>query len=330
MIERVRLVLGTDLSKDLDLRLALGLHSEPMVKRIRYKLMMKNPLLNDIKQHKQAYETASVAAEVVNLRYGIHLSEDEIAYLALHFYIALERYKVAINRKRVLLVCSTGHGTARLLQYRFKQEFNPFLEEVVTKDALSIRNIDLSEFDLIVSTVPLSVKTITPIIYVSTLLSDQDLQALRHRFNQNESSIAEYFDRKLFYKDVLVNTKEEIIFFMAQKISEFKNFKAGFYESILRREETTSTEFGNLIAIPHPDQAFSSNTIVSVAILKKPILWKERMVQLVFMLAYGDNEYDNLDVFFAKSAQFLTSAKDINEAIQANDYDDFMKIIDRN
>lgn len=330
MIERVRFVLGNDLSRDLDLRLALGLHCEPMVKRIHYNLMMKNPLMEDIKKHKQAYQTAEVAAEVVNRKYNIRLSEDEIAYLALHFYVALERYKLEVNRKRVLLVCSTGHGTAKLLEYRFKQEFNPFLEEVITKDALSIRNLDLSRYDLIVSTVPLSVKTITPIIYVSTLLSDQDLQALRHRFNQNESSIAEYFDRKLFYKDVIASSKEEIIFFMAQKISELRNFKSGFYESILRREETASTEFGNLIAIPHPDQAFSPHTIVSVAILKKPIQWKERMVQLVFMLAYGDHEYDNLDVFFAKSAQFLTSATDINAAILANDYDDFIKIIDRN
>ncbi len=116
---------------------------------------------------------------------------------------------------------------------------------------------------------------------------------------------------------------------MAQKISELRNFEEGFYESILRREDVASTEFGNLIAIPHPDKPFSSNTIVSVAILKKPIQWKERMVQLVYMLAYGNHEHDNLDVFFAKSAQFLTSANDINAAIQANDYDDFMKIIDR-
>lgn len=329
MIDRVRLVMDVDLTKDLELRVALGLHSEPMVKRIRYKLMMKNPLLADIKAHKQAFETATVASEVINVRYHTKLTEDEIAYLALHFYLALERHKVAVNRKRVLLVCSTGHGTARLLEYRFKQEFNAFLEEVVTKDALSIRNLDLRDYDLIVSTVPLSVKTITPIIYVSTLLSDQDLQALRHRFNQDERSIAEYFDRKLFYKDVLANSKEEIIFFMAQKISELRNFEEGFYESILRREDVASTEFGNLIAIPHPDKPYSSNTIVSVAILKKPIQWKERMVQLVFMLAYGNHEHDNLDVFFAKSAQFLTSASDINATIQANDYDDFMKIIDR-
>jgi lichenan operon transcriptional antiterminator len=291
--------------------------------------MMKNPLLSDIKKHKQAYITAEIATEVIERRFHIKLSEDEIAYFALHFYVALERHKVTINRKKVLLVCSTGHGTAKLLQYRFKQEFNPFLEEIVTKDALSLSQLDLNAFDLIVSTVPLTVKTITPIIYVSTLLSDHDLQTLRHRFNQNDSSIAEYFDRKLFYKDILANTKEDVIFFMSQKISDLYSFRPGFYESILRREASASTEFGNFIAIPHPDQAFSQSTLVSVAILKKPILWNERMVQLVFMLSYGDNENDNLDVFFAKSAQFLTSSNDIQAAIQANDYDDFIKLIDR-
>lgn len=329
MLDRVRSAMDIDLSKDLDLRIALGLHCVPLVKRISYNLMMKNPLLNDIKKHKQAYITAEIATEVIDRRFHIKLSEDEIAYFALHFYVALERHKVTINRKKVLLVCSTGHGTAKLLQYRFKQEFNPFLEEIVTKDALSLSQLDLNAFDLIVSTVPLTVKTITPIIYVSTLLSDHDLQTLRHRFNQNDSSIAEYFDRKLFYKDIIANTKEDVIFFMSQKISDLYNFRPGFYESILRREASASTEFGNFIAIPHPDQAFSQSTLVSVAILKKPILWNERMVQLVFMLSYGDNENDNLDIFFAKSAQFLTSSNDIQAAIQANDYDDFIKLIDR-
>ena len=329
MLDRVRVVMDIDLTKDLDLRIALGLHCVPLVKRISYNLMMKNPLLDDIKKHKQAYLTAEIASEVIERRYLIKLSEDEIAYFALHFYVALERHKVTINRKKVLLVCSTGHGTAKLLQFRFKQEFDPFLENIVTKDALSLNQIDLNHFDLIVSTVPLSVKTITPIIYVSTLLSDHDLQTIRHRFNQNDMSIAEYFDRKLFYKDIVANTKEDVIFFMSNKISDLYNFRPGFYESILRREASASTEFGNLIAIPHPDQAFSHTTFVSVAVLKKPILWNERMVQLVFMLSYGDNENDNLDVFFAKSAQFLTSAKDIQAAIDASDYDDFIRLIDK-
>ena len=75
MIDRVRLVMDVDLTKDLELRVALGLHSEPMVKRIRYKLMMKNPLLADIKAHKQAFETATVASEVINVRYHTKLTK---------------------------------------------------------------------------------------------------------------------------------------------------------------------------------------------------------------------------------------------------------------
>jgi transcriptional antiterminator len=62
--------------------------------------MMKNPLLDDIKKHKQAYLTAEIASEVIERRYLIKLSEDEIAYFALHFYVALERHKVTINRKK--------------------------------------------------------------------------------------------------------------------------------------------------------------------------------------------------------------------------------------
>jgi lichenan operon transcriptional antiterminator len=199
-----------------------------------------------------------------------------------------------------------------------------------TIDALTIQRKNLESYDLIVSTVPLKVKTTKPIIYISSLLDDKDVQSIRLRFSEDRLSIAEFFDHRLFFKDLEAKTKEEIILFMSNKISELYNLKEGFYDSVLVRESMASTEFGNLIAIPHPDKSFTPHTIVSVALLKEPIIWNEREVQLVFMLSYGDSETDNLDTFFAKSAHFLTDAKEIEKAIKVKNYDEFIHIIDWN
>lgn len=330
MIERIHYIFEIDFSRDLDLRVALGLHCVPLIKRIQYHLLLKNPLLEDIKKHKQAFLIAKVATEEIERTYNTKLAEDEVAYFALHFYVALERHKENTNKKKVLLVCATGHGTAKLLNYRFKKEFEAYLDDVQTIDALTIQKLNLEKFDLIVSTVPLRVKTTKPIIYISSLLDDKDVQSIKLRFSEDKLSIAEFFDRRLFFKDFEAKTKEEIIYFMSNKITELYGVKDGFYESCLVRESMASTEFGNLIAIPHPDKSFTSHTIVSVTLLKEPIIWKEREVQLVFMLSYGDSESDNLDTFFAKSAHFLTDAKEIQKAIQVKDYEEFIKIIDWN
>lgn len=330
MIDRINYIFEIDFSKDLDLRIALGLHCVPLVKRIQYQLLLKNPLLEDIKKHKQAFLIAKVATEEIERFYNVSLAEDEVAYFALHFYVALERHKTKTNKKKVLLVCATGHGTAKLLNYRFKKEFEAYLDEIETIDALTIQRKNLESYDLIVSTVPLKVKTTKPIIYISSLLDDKDVQSIRLRFSEDRLSIAEFFDHRLFFKDLEAKTKEEIILFMSNKISELYNLKEGFYDSVLVRESMASTEFGNLIAIPHPDKSFTPHTIVSVALLKEPIIWNEREVQLVFMLSYGDSETDNLDTFFAKSAHFLTDAKEIEKAIKVKNYDEFIHIIDWN
>lgn len=330
MLDRIQYMFEIDFSQDLDLRIALGLHSVPLLKRIKYHLLLKNPLLDDIKKHKQAFLIAKIGTEEIERIYDTKLAEDEVAYFALHFYVALERHKVKTNKKNVLLVCATGHGTAKLLNYRFRKEFESYLDNVQTIDALTIQKMNLEDFDLIVSTVPLKVKTTKPIIYISSLLDDKDVQSIKLRFSEDRLSIAEFFDRRLFFKDFEAKTKEEIIYFMSNKIAELYGVKTGLYESCLKRESLASTEFGNLIAIPHPEQSFTAHTIVSVAILKEPILWNEREVQLVFMLSYGDTETDNLDTFFAKSAHFLTDAKEINRAIHVKDYEDFIRIIDWN
>lgn len=330
MIERIKQRMTIDLSKDLELRIALGLHCMPLLKRIKFKLNMKNPLLADIKKHKKAFMVSYVATNIIEERYGAKLSEDEIAYFALHFYVALERLKMAVNRKRVLLVCSTGRGTAKLLQYRFKAEFDLYLESIQTMDAMSVNQTKLEDFDLVVSTVPLSVKTTVPIVYISSLLDEKDVKTIRQRINQNASSISRYFDRRLFFADLAASTKEEVLQFLCMKITELHGNPKGFLESVIKREEVAATEFGNAIAIPHPYQSFSMETVVAVAILRKPIVWKQKMVQLVFLLSYGKNENEDLEAFFEKSAQFLINPEDIRRVIQERDYDGFIVLIDKN
>ena len=43
---------------------------------------------------------------------------------------------------------------------------------------------------------------------------------------------------------------------------------------IFKREEMSTTELGNMVAIPHAMSNDSEEAVVSVMILKKPILWE--------------------------------------------------------
>jgi len=61
------------------------------------------------------------ACEVLARQFAGPVPEDEIGYIAMHFSLALERRRV-IDKKNVVIVCSTGGGSARLLVWKFEEE----------------------------------------------------------------------------------------------------------------------------------------------------------------------------------------------------------------
>ncbi|MFO7173932.1 MAG: transcription antiterminator, partial [Bacillota bacterium] len=104
--------LGVDLTGDDDLVRGLILHLRPAVWRLRYGLRLVNPLRDQIME-RYGFLMAAVkaAAPALEERLGIHITGDELAYLAMHVGAHLERVS-ARRPPRVLLVCGSGIGTA--------------------------------------------------------------------------------------------------------------------------------------------------------------------------------------------------------------------------
>lgn len=90
---------------------------------------------------------------------------------------------------------------------------------------------------------------------------------------------------ELYKKEFFTNTKKkkikEVLKDMCKKISQIYPLPVGFYESVLERKLLGSTDYGNMVAIPHPHKAMADKSIISVGILKDPILWSKKEVQLV-------------------------------------------------
>lgn len=111
MLMIIEKVANIPFQADLNLQLALSLHLIPLVKRIQYGTFMHNPLKDEIKSKLiMAYELAVKACVVINQRFNCTLSEDEIAYFALHINLSLEQKKYNFHRNNILVVCSSGVG----------------------------------------------------------------------------------------------------------------------------------------------------------------------------------------------------------------------------
>lgn len=81
---------------------------------------------------------------ILTPEYGTMPSDDEVGYIALSFALALERKKSGPVRKNVLVVCATGAGSARLLEYRYCKVFGDQLGTITTCDVSTIAEQDFS------------------------------------------------------------------------------------------------------------------------------------------------------------------------------------------
>ena len=106
------------------------------------------------------------------------ISEDELCYLCLYFQLALEP---KTPRRRVLLVCSTGIGTSHLLKKRVATVF----PELEIADVISLRQLkNVSDLDLILTTVGLDFEISCPSVTVSVLLDPKDIEEVRRALKE--------------------------------------------------------------------------------------------------------------------------------------------------
>ena len=329
MLERVYDLFKFDFRSDLELRMILSQHLVPLSVRIRFDMDMKNPMLRDVKEKFcLSYTMACNAVTVLNEHFKVSLSEDEVAYFAFAFALALERRKTEIKKKNVILVCSSGRGSAQLLQYKYKNSFKDYIDEIIACDVGSLYKMDFSRYDYIFTTVPITVSVPLPILEVEYFLGDEDIVNVKKVLcEQKTSSVLSYYERDLFLPHLKFKTKTEVLRFMCQFVIEKKNLPQEFYESVLQRERMAKTAFGNQVAMPHAYKAMSSETFVCVGILDEPVEWGDQKIRAIFLVCIADKDHTSVELqhFYQLTASFLLSQKQIQELVKKQDYDAFIK-----
>ena len=323
MLEHVYEDQNIDLRDDLELRVLLALHLVPMEMRVRYNMVMKNPMLKDIKtKFTYAYNLAVCACDVITQQYHKSVLEDEIAYIALHFNLALEKQKKKVeDKKNLVIVCSTGRGSAELLVYSMKENFGKYINEIKTCDLLSFNKLDLSKTDYIISTIPIPYKVDIPILEIKYFLEDNDLKNIsRLLCKSNNSLVSEYFSKELFIPHLNCKNKQDVLNSMCEVIQKHKKVPRNFYQCLIKREQQAVTEFGNQVAMPHPYKAVSDETFICIAILDKPIVWDKKKVQLVYLFSMSKNGAEDLQRVYRITSKFLSNSEYVKQMIKERDY----------
>ena len=322
-----------DFQNNFEIRMTLNQHLVPFDVRMRYDIPIKNPMLGEIKEkYSLAYQIADVACGVLREFYKKEIPEDEIGYFALIFELALEKGKTD-SRSDILVVCSTGKGTSRLLKYKYEQEFSEYLNNIYVCDLLGLETFDLAKIDYIFTTVPITREVNVPIVEVGVFLESDDIRKVTDvlRFGTNHDIVRRYYGEKRFLPHVPVMSKEDILKYICDVIQRQEQVDDNFFDLVLERETFVQMDYGNSITLPHPNQIASEQSFAYVAVLEQPVIWNSLPVQVVLLTSigrHGDKEKER-QRFYETTARFALNAESVSRLIESPEYDVLVKLLQK-
>lgn len=61
----------------------------------------------------------------------------------------------------------------------------------------------------------------------------------------------------------------------------------------MEREQLSTTEIGDCVAVPHPLSLCTDETFMVICILNRPIIWEKQKVKFIFMVSYSRNSIED-------------------------------------
>ncbi|MBB6284092.1 BglG family transcription antiterminator [Geobacillus subterraneus] len=157
----------------------LLVHMKSAYYRLKYGFHLQNDLTESVKaNYPDLFILTKKVVHHLESVVGQPVSDDEIAYIAMHFGGWLDREGVSVPvRKKVLIVCESGIGTSRMLQ----KQLGELLSTVDVIGVVSTREYNYTSLagyvDFVVTTTPLQPKDV-PVYMVHPILTTEDKMLL--------------------------------------------------------------------------------------------------------------------------------------------------------
>lgn len=181
LIQYVGEQLHQDLTSNSSLFEGLVVHLKPALYRIKQNMGISNPLLDKIKgDYSELFSVVKSGMETIF--HDVTIPDEEIGYLVMHFGSALFRQPVTENLK-VVVICSSGIGTSKMLATRLQQEF-PEMKSVQNVSLFELPNINADEYDIVVSTIALSGFD-NEYIQVSPILTESEIEKIKSHIKRH-------------------------------------------------------------------------------------------------------------------------------------------------
>ena len=214
--------------------------------------------------------------------------------------------KVDFRKPIILTLCITGLGGACKIKKILEENIEPIgMIEYPSLD-LEIKQISNDKNVIaIVGTIDPQIANI-PFFSLVDINDKAKLNQINNLIDTNQIGetnkkyeLSDLIHKEDIFVDLQVKSKEEVLKYMSKKLREKGYVTKNFYKKVVERDNLFPTELSDEIAIPHTDGIDVIRPAISIAILKKPIVWSKSKVKIILLLAVDQKCFNPLSTLLS-------------------------------
>ncbi|MCI8566167.1 MAG: PRD domain-containing protein [Lachnospiraceae bacterium] len=335
IIDRVNEAFDIDLG-DSGFYVKFALHIKNLLLRAQVSHFSNNPYTEAIRNSSPLiYEISVFIANILEEKIHSRIDDNEIAYIAMHIGCVLVE-KRQTESIRVLLIIPSYYDLSLRIVSRLMERFGS-RQLIIGVLHAELEMSASIPFDLILSTMPLAAGYEQPIIKITPVLTEADIDRIRRelehimqqrRYKTVKDLIAPLFNKELFEKDGVYLDERDAIRRMCEQMY-LSGMVEGDYENLVwERERMSSTAFGN-VAIPHSLHACAKKSCINVAIFSKPVVWGQNRVSAILLLAINPDDQLKFGEIFNHLTSCLIDESNIHRLTKCSGFYEFVEIMSK-
>ena len=307
-------------------------HIRNLVLRATSNCCYKNPLLENIKANAPFIFDISVHISLLlTKQFHIEVSEDEIAYIALHVGAEINRQNQTL-KSHIIGLCIPKYLD---LHNQIKHKIHSFFKKNII--IIDYNPSDSQIPDLILSTFSksnLDIPDNIPFLEISPFFNRTDIDNLFFAIEELKELDAKhilysnfdlFFQPNLFIYSNDFKDEFEVINYLCDNLISQEYAPANFKEHVINREKTYPTSFGK-IAIPHQFFTHSTKTGIYTVVSKNGIRWGKNTVHLVFLICVTDEDKKTFSLLYESLLNLFTDEQILEQIIKRTSFEEFRSI----
>jgi len=322
MIHYLNESFAIDFEQNSELIEGLKLHLKSLLLRVRRDSVLSEDFLVDIKQNYPfIFEMAIHVSIIISKYLKIEMNEYETGFIAIHLGAAYQRDNFS-NKYKVVLISPIGSKFREIAVDKLLFLFGNRIDIIADRSYFEKSEISYLNVDLIITFTDINHTLDIPTVKISTFINKEDETSVFQFINQLDrrkkklsftQSIISLIDQRVFYSNLEIRDKEELIQFMHQGMLKHGFVDDSFYDFVIERENLFPTSFESGIATPHPIHYTGTRSVISVATLQKPIVWGQYKVRLVILLSIAPEDQKILEIFFDWLSETIFDREQMNQ-----------------